>query len=160
MKAAVFTTLGGVLVVCVLALSLSTTACVGGRSAKILQEFTLPPYSLANFGQTPEELAIAQANGILVTDAPSLGSGLERLAGNLFLGLTDRGPSGDHFEVTNQAPCMVDPTLGDGNLFYLPTFCPSIVAYRAVSGRMLPELIIPITDGNGNPDRAFQPPHG
>lgn len=151
MKQNTLTTLGGALAVCALALSANTNAVAGGRSAKVLHEFILPPYSMANFGQTPEELAIAQANGLLTTEAPSLGSGLERLVGNLYLGLTDRGPGGDHFKVISQNPCVVDPAVGDGKIFYLPTFAPSIVAYRAVSGRMLPELIIPITDQDGNP---------
>ncbi len=151
MKQNTLTTLGGALAVCALALSANTNAVAGGRSAKVLHEFTLPPYSMANFGLTAEQLAIAQANGLLTTEAPSLGSGLERLVGNLYLGLTDRGPGGDHFKVISQNPCVVDPAVGDGKIFYLPTFCPSIVAFRAVSGQMLPELIIPKTDRDGYP---------
>jgi hypothetical protein len=42
-------------------------------------------------GYPDEELAIAPLNGMAHIDLPAIGSGLQRLAGNLYLGVTDRG---------------------------------------------------------------------
>src|SRR5688500_9116231 len=61
------------------------------RSAKILHHYTLPSFSLENIGVSSAELSTALANGLPHGDLPALGSGLQRLGGNYFLGVTDRG---------------------------------------------------------------------
>ncbi len=66
-----------------------------GRTAKILHEYTLPPFSLERFGYSAEELASAQANALIATDRPAIGSGLQHLKGNHYLSITDRGRTPD-----------------------------------------------------------------
>ena len=111
-----------------------------GASAKVLSEHVLPPLSLTYFGQTEEELAIAQANGLTRTDLPAIGSGLQRLAGNHFLGITDRGP----------ALARTTPT--PGRVFPMPSFTPHIVIFQARGGELLPQTLIPIViDDEGTP---------
>src|SRR5688500_14278418 len=63
------------------------------RSARILHHHTLPPFGLENIGVTPAELSTALANGLPSGDRPALGSGLQRLGGNYYLGVSDRGPT-------------------------------------------------------------------
>lgn len=110
------------------------------RSAKVLAEHTLPPLSLTHFGQTAEELAIAQANGLTRTDLPAIGSGLQRLAGNHFLGITDRGPA---FPRTTPSP---------GRVFPMPSYTTHLVFFRAQGGRLVPQALTPIViDDAGTP---------
>src|SRR5687767_5691071 len=65
------------------------------RPAAILHEYSLAPFSLEHFGYTPEQLAAAQANGLLTTQHPAIGSGLQQLHGNHYISITDRGPTFD-----------------------------------------------------------------
>lgn len=82
-------------------------------------EYVLRPFSLANFGYTAEELATAQANGLTTSDHPAIGSGLQRVAGNHFISVTDRGPNADR---------------ADGNKsFPLPQFTPTIASKSCLS---------------------------
>src|ERR1051326_8930646 len=106
-----------------------------GRPAELIHEYTLPPFSLEYFGYTPEELAAAQANGLTTTDHPAIGSDLQRLDGNHYLSVTDRGPNGDR---------------ADGNKsFPLPQFTPTIVFFEAIDDRLSPRNLIPIVNDLG-----------
>ncbi len=110
-------------------------AAVARRPAMILNEFTLPPFSLVDFGYTEEELAAAQANGLTSTDYPAIGSGLQQAAGNHFISITDRGPNADR---------------ADGfKAFPLPQFTPTIVFFRAESDRIVPEAVLPLVNNLG-----------
>jgi hypothetical protein len=55
MKSTTRTLLGGALALGILT-SITPPAVAGGRSAKMLHEYTLPAFSLVNFGYTQEEL--------------------------------------------------------------------------------------------------------
>lgn len=111
-----------------------------GRQAKVLAEHALPPFSLANFGHTDAELATALANGLPYADLPAIGSGLQRLAGNHYVSITDRGPT---FTRTTPTP---------GRVFPLPTYTPSLVFFRASGGEITPHTIVPIVvDDAGTP---------
>lgn len=134
MKQITITTLGRALAVCALAMSLNTNAVAGGRAAKVLHEFTLPPYSLANWGYTAEELAAAEP--YTLTDRPAIGSGLQHLFGNYYLSVTDRGPS---------------PKPADKRLFPLPSFTPTIVLFQAVRDELNIEGYLPILVSPGGP---------
>jgi hypothetical protein len=106
-----------------------------GRGAQLIHEYTLPSFSLVNFGFTPEELAIAQANGLTTTDKPAIGSGLQQLSGNHFLSVTDRGPNADR---------------ADGlKAFPLPLFTPTIVLSKLVGNEIVPEALLPIVNDAG-----------
>ena len=110
------------------------------RGAKVLEEYTLPPFSLSEFGLTAEELATGQANGLTATDLPAIASGLQRLAGKHFVGVTDRGPT---FTRTTPTP---------GRVFPLPTYTPTLVFFSAHDGRLTPHTLIPIVvDDAGTP---------
>jgi alkaline phosphatase len=110
------------------------------RSAKVLAIHTLAPVSLTQFGHTAAELATAQANGLTRTDLPAIGSGLQRLAGNHFVSVTDRGPT-----FTRTAPTP-------GRVFPLPTYTPHLVFFRAGGGTIILQTIMPIVvDDAGTP---------
>src|ERR1041385_419896 len=107
----------------------------GGRPAKIIHEYTLPPFSLEYFGYSPEELAIAQANGLTVTDRPAIGSGLQPLHGDRYVSVTDRGPNADRT---------------DGNkAFPLPQFTPTITFFKAVHDEIVIQKVLPIVNDLG-----------
>jgi len=111
-----------------------------GRSAKVLAVHTLAPLSLTHFGQTEEELVAAGANGLTRTDLPAIGSGLQRLAGNHFVGITDRGPA-----FARTLPSA-------GRIFPMPSFTPHIVFFRAGGGEIVAQTIMPIViDDVGTP---------
>ncbi len=101
------------------------------RSAQILHEYTLPSFSLENFGYSAEELAAAQANGA-VTDQPAIGSGLQRLNGNHYISVTDRGPNFDR-----TAP-------SGSKAFPLPQFNPMIVLFQAIHDQIVPRDFLPL----------------
>ena len=105
-----------------------------GRSAKVLRKYTLPPYSLANWGYTAEELAAAEP--YMLTDRPAIGSGLQHLVGNHFLSVTDRGPSSKP---------------ADKRFFPLPNFTPTIVLFKAVRDEIIPEGYLPIIISESGP---------
>src|SRR4051794_2135397 len=105
----------------------SATAASGatGRSTQLIHEYSMPPFSLLNLGYTQQELDIAQANGLPFTDLPALCSGLQRLTGNHFLCVTDRGPNADR---------------ADGNkVFPMPQFTPTIMLISAVGDQIIAE---------------------
>ncbi len=105
-------------------------------SIKMMHTYTLPSFSLLNFGYTEEELDIAQANGLTNTDHPATGSGLQQLAGNHFLSITDRGPNADR---------------ADGNKsFPLPQFTPTIMLSKLVDDQIVPEALLPIVNDLGD----------
>src|SRR5688572_6157993 len=85
--------LGGLTVIALATVSGAPVQAQEARAAKVLAQHTLAPLSLTYFGQTEAELASAQLHGMARTDLPAIGSGLQRLAGNQFLGVTDRGPA-------------------------------------------------------------------
>ena len=125
---------------CALVALTGTADEASGRSAQILHHYTLPPFSLENIGVSPEELATAVANGLPSPDLPALGSGLQRLGGNYYLGVTDRGPT-----FTRTAP-------SPGRVFVLPNYTPTIVFFRAISGEIVPDAYLPIVvDDAGTP---------
>ena len=105
-----------------------------GRSAKVLHEFTLPPYSLSNWGYTAEELAAAEP--YTLTDRPAIGSGLQHLFGPYFVSVTDRGPSSKP---------------ADKRFFPLPNFSPTIVVFKAIHDEIVPEGFLPLVVSKGGP---------
>ena len=113
-----------------------TATCTAGpgRSAKVLRDYTLAPYSLANGGYTAEELAAAEP--YMLTDRPAIGSGLQHLVGNYFLSVTDRGPS--------SKPATK-------RFFPLPNFTPTIVLFKAVRDEIIPEAYLPIVVSESGP---------
>jgi hypothetical protein len=108
------------------------------RRAKILHEYTLPPFSLEHFGYSAEELAAAQANGA-VTDLPAIGSGLQRLNGNHYLSVTDRGPTYDR------------STPSGSKAFPLPQFNPMIVSFQAIADLIVPTGYLPLLNSLNQP---------
>src|ERR1051326_7917849 len=107
----------------------------GGPFAQVIDTYTLPSYSLLNFGYSQAELDIAQANGLTTTDHPAIGSGLQRLAGNHYISITDRGPNADR---------------ADGNkAFPLPQYTPTIVLFQATNNQIVPEAVLPIINDLG-----------
>lgn len=108
------------------------------RPAAILHEYTLPPFSLEYFGYTAEELATAQLNGA-VTDRPAIGSGLQRLAGNHYVSVTDRGPTFDR------------STPPGSKAFPLPQFNPMIVSLQAIGSQIVPTGYLPLLNSLNQP---------
>jgi len=104
------------------------------RPAAVVRDYTLVPTSLEDFGYSAAEIADAQARGLVVTDQPAIGSGLQKLLGNYYLGVTDRGPS---FVV------------GSARIFPLPQFTPAIVLYRARHDDLMLEGILPLIGQSG-----------
>jgi alkaline phosphatase len=104
------------------------------RPAQVLYQCTLPPTSYEVFGYSAAEMAVAQSFGLAVIDRPSVGSGLQRLQGNYFLGITDRGPSF---------------TIGSARLFPLPQFTPTIVLMNAVGDELQIEDTLRIVGQSG-----------
>jgi hypothetical protein len=85
-------------------------------------------------------LDTALANGLPYDDLPAIGSGLQRLAGNHYVSITDRGPT---FTRTTPTP---------GRVFPLPAYTPSLVFFRAGGGEITPQAIVPIVvDEAGTP---------
>ena len=106
-----------------------------GRAPRIMHEYSLPSFSLVNFGYSQAEVDAAQANGLAITDLPGIGSGLEHLKGNHYLSVTDRGPNGDR---------------ADGFKFFpLPQFTPTIVLFELRHDRIEPEAVLPIVNDLG-----------
>jgi alkaline phosphatase len=105
-----------------------------GRGPAVLHDYTLVPTSLETFGYSASELASAQALGLAVTDQPAIGSGLQRLDGNHYLGVTDRGPS---------------ITIGTKRLFPLPQFTPTIVLFQAVRDQLTIDAVLPLVGQSG-----------
>ena len=117
-----------------------TTSAQNGSPAKVLAMQTLPPLSLLYFGQTAEELATAAANGLNRDDLPAIGSGLQRLAGNHYLGITDRGPA---FPRTTPSP---------GRVFPMPSYTPHLVFFRAQGDQLVLQALTPLViDDAGTP---------
>jgi len=106
--------------------------------AKILHEFTLPPFSLEYFGYSAEELAAAQANGA-VTNRPAIGSGLQQLNGNHYISVTDRGPTFDR-----SAPA-------GSKAFPLPQFNPMIVIFQTTNDQIVPSDYLPLLNDLNQP---------
>src|SRR6185295_12777554 len=83
-------------------------------------------------------------------DLPSIASGLQRLAGNHFVGVSDRGPS---FTRTTPTP---------GRVFPLPSYTPTIVFFQVQDGVIVPEGFTPIivddagTHATGIPNSATE----
>jgi alkaline phosphatase len=110
------------------------------RDARVLEQYELPPFSLSNFGLTDDELATGLANGLTYADSPAIASGLQRLAGKHFVGVTDRGPT-----FTRTTPTA-------GRIFTLPTYTPTLVFFSAHGGLITPHTLIPIVvDDEGTP---------
>jgi len=110
------------------------------RGARVLNEHTLPPFSLLEFGLTEEALEIAEANGLTTADYPAIGSGLQRLAGNHYVSITDRGPT---FTRTMPTP---------GRVFPLPNYTPTLIFFSAYGGEIVPHTLIPVVvDDLGTP---------
>jgi len=105
------------------------SATATAQPVKIIQESHLPSLSYLQIGYTQEQIDHAVANGLAFADRPSLGSGLERLAGNHFLSVCDRGPNF---------------TVPAGRVFPLPTFTPTIFQFKTVANRIEVEWALPI----------------
>jgi alkaline phosphatase len=120
-----------------LALSVVTTvqtAFAGARREKVLHQYRLGPTSLELFGYSAAELSAAQALGLAYTDLPAIGSGLEQVADNVYLSVTDRGPSF---------------TVGTMRLFPLPQFTPTIVLSQADYDELTVLAVLPIVGQSG-----------
>ncbi|HZJ17094.1 MAG TPA: esterase-like activity of phytase family protein [Chthoniobacteraceae bacterium] len=100
------------------------------QPVKIIHEYQLPPTSYVDLGYTQEQVDDAAANGLAFTDRPGLASGLERLAGNHFLSVSDRGPN---FTVTA------------GRVFPLPVYTPTIHLLKIVGDSIQIKWALPIT---------------
>lgn len=67
---------------------------------------------------------------------PAIGSGLQRLAGNHYLSITDRGPNADR---------------ADGNkAFPLPQYTPTITLFQATNDEIIIEAVLPIVNDLGD----------
>jgi Esterase-like activity of phytase len=104
------------------------------RDAAVLHHYTLVPTSMTALGYSAEEIADAQARGLTFTDQPSIGSGLQRLQGNFYLGVSDRGPS---FVV------------GSARIFPLPQFTPTIVIFHATRNDLVLDSVLPLVGQSG-----------
>ncbi len=105
-----------------------------GRPPQVTHQYTLEPTSLETFGYTPAELSVAATFGLAVLDQPAIGSGVQRLRGNRYLGVTDRGPNF---------------TVGANRFFPLPQYTPTIVLYQAKSSRLSIEATLPVVGQSG-----------
>jgi alkaline phosphatase len=115
--------------------SLDITYRLTVLAAKLVHKYTLPPFSLSNFGYTQSQLDAAKANGLTNTDLPAIGSGLQKLNGNHYLSVTDRGPNADR---------------ADGNkAFPLPQYTPTIVLFKTDDDKIIPEDVLPIINDLG-----------
>ena len=120
--------------------ALSTSGAETARSAEILHHYSLPAFSLQFLGYSAEELATAQANGLPAIDLPALGSGLQHLGGNYYVGVSDRGPT-----FTRATPTP-------GRVYPLPDYTPTIVFFQARNGEIDPNSYLPIVvDDAGTP---------
>jgi hypothetical protein len=134
--------LSAITAACLLSAGAFAYAGPGGtdRSAKIVAEYSLPPFSIANFGYTDAEIAEAQANGLSRIDLPAIASGVQRLAGNHYVGVSDRGPT---FTRTTPTP---------GRVFPLQPYTPTLVFFQAADGVLVPQAFVPIVaDDAGTP---------
>src|SRR5689334_16918063 len=121
-----------------MAVTLPSSPAADGRATAVLAEHVLAPLNLSAFGPTEAAVATAQANGLAVVDRPAIGSGLQRLAGNHFLSISDRGPT---FTRTTPTP---------GRVFPLPNYTPSLVFFQVFDGQIIPQAHIPlIVDDSG-----------
>ena len=123
---------------CAIAQSATAAPQETARPAQILHEYTLPPFSLEYFGYTAEELAIAQGHGA-VTDRPAIGSGLQRLNGNHYISVTDRGPTYDRSTPTGS------------KAFPLPQFNPMIVLSQMIGDQIVPRDYLPLLNDLNQP---------
>ena len=121
-----------------------TALAEGGRPAKVLHNYTLVPASMEALGYSAAEIAEAHDRGLTFTDLPSIGSGLERLHGNHYLGVTDRGAS---YTVTVTAG--TPPVSITKRIFPLPQFTPTIVLYRASHDELTLEAALPLVGSSG-----------
>ena len=119
-------------VISTLAISLPLQADGPARSAKVVATHELPSFSLTHFGLSELEVATGLANGLPLADLPAIGSGLQRLAGNHYVSISDRGPT-----FTRTTPSA-------GRVFPLPNYTPSLVFFKASGGVIQPESIVPI----------------
>jgi hypothetical protein len=95
---------------------------------------------MENIGVSASDLDTALANGLPSADVPALGSGLQRLGGNYYLGVTDRGAT---FTRTTPSP---------GRVFLIPNYTPTIVFFRAINDQIVPDAYLPIVvDDAGTP---------
>jgi alkaline phosphatase len=121
-----------------------------GRPAEILHHYTLPPFSLENLGFSAEELTQAAANGLPTADLPALGSGMQWLGGNYYVGVSDRGPS----------PTRTAPT--PGRVFPLKDYTPVIAFFRAHGAVIEPDAYLHVvvddagTRATGIPNSATE----
>lgn len=107
------------------ALAITTQAA----PVKVIHEYDLRPLSYVDLGFTQEEVDHAAANGLTFTDRPAIASGLQRLRGNRFLSVTDRGPTF---------------TVPAGRVFPLPRYTPTIYLLKTVANRIEVQWGIPI----------------
>jgi hypothetical protein len=129
--------LASVLAIGVLAAVQTTSA--DARPARILNEFTLPPFSMEHLGFDPADLAAAEANGA-VTDSPGIASGLQRLNGNRYLSVTDRGANIDR---------TLDVAGDTFKAFPFPQFSPTIVIFQVINDQIVPTDYLPILNDDG-----------
>ena len=99
------------------------------QPVKIIHQYELPPLSYVALGYTQEEVDQAAANGLAFTERPGIASGLQRLAGNHFLSVSDRGPN---------------YTVPAGRVFPPPAFTPTIFQLKTVTDGIEVEWALPI----------------
>jgi alkaline phosphatase len=99
------------------------------QPVKIIREYQLPPTSYVDLGYTQEQIDAAAANGLAYTDRPGIASGLQRLTGNHFLTVCDRGPNF---------------TVAAGRVFPLPVFTPTIFLIKTVADHIEIKWALPI----------------
>ena len=107
----------------------ASAAIAQGNPVRIIHQFELPPLSYVDLGYTQEQVDQAVANGLAYADRPGLASGLQLVAGNHYITVSDRGPNF---------------TVAAGRVFPLPAFTPSIVLLKTEGGSMVVEGVLPI----------------
>ena len=125
------------------AVSAIVAAAVPGAQPVLVQTATLAPLDLTRFGRpalTPAAVMDALDHGLPFRDRPSFGSGLTWLGDDEFVGVTDRGPNDDDPQVVGH---------GDGILFPLPGFTPSLVRFRWQGRTIAVSAITPLHTRNG-----------
>lgn len=113
----------------VLAVLAGTAVYAAPKPARIIAEYELPSLSYLAMGYTPEQTNRAAANGLAYLDRPGIASGLQRMAGNHYLCVSDRGPN---FTVPGK------------RVFPLPEFTPTIGLFKTVGHYIVPEAFLPI----------------
>src|SRR5262245_53936430 len=110
---------------------------------EILAHAEFGPLAISRFGQPPLSTSVlerARVAGLCCLDQPSIGSGLEWIGGNEFVGVSDRGPNDTRPEITGKDGAV---------LFVLPEFTPGLVRFEWNARGISVREVIPLRDSRG-----------